>query len=191
MREELSDKEIIDLINTDEKNQVDKAFYHLYKRDYPSVRQYVKANNGTEDSSEEIFQETLIIFFIKVQKGEFKLESSIGGYLFSVSRNLWLKELQKRRSSILISLDDEHDYSDEESILVSHKKIKQLLGLLDENCRNLLVDFYFLKESVNELKTKYGLGSEGATKNKKYRCLKKLTVLVQKNKLNRTDFSND
>lgn len=191
MREKLSDKEIVDLINTDEKKKIDKAFYYLYRRDYPSVKRYVQSNNGAEDSSEEIFQEALTIFFVKVQKGNFKLESSIGAYLFSVSRNLWLKELQRRRSSILMSLDDKHDYSEEENILVSHRKIKKVLELLDENCRNLLVDFYFLKESVNELRIKYGLGSEGATKNKKYRCLKKLIVLVQKNKLSRTDFSND
>jgi len=191
LRENLSDNDIVDLINSDEKKKVDKAFYHLYGRNYASVKRYIQSNNGTQDDSEEIFQETLIVFFVKVQKNLFKLESSIGAYVFSVARNLWLKELHKRRTSILTSLDDGHDYSEEENILVSHKKLKRVLGLLGDGCQRIIEDFYFLKTSIAQLTDKYGLGSEGATKNKKYRCLKKLIELVNKNKLERSDFSGD
>lgn len=191
LSENLSDSEIVDLINSDEKIRVDKAFRQLYKRNYLSINRYIQSNNGAEDDAEEVFQETLIVFFIKVQKGLFRLESSIGAYLYSIARNLWLKELQKRRSLVLASLDDKHDYSEEENILVSHKKLKKVLKLLGESCRNILEDFYFLKSPISQLTEKYGLGSAGATKNKKYRCLKNLIALVRKNKLERSDFSDD
>ena len=42
-----------------------------------------------------------------------------------------------------------------------------------------------------ELAKIYNLGSEEAARNKKYRCLKKLITLIEKNKLDRSDFSND
>ncbi|MFY0593332.1 RNA polymerase sigma factor [Roseivirga sp.] len=191
MKKDLSDKEIVDLIHSDEKKMVDKAFYYLYSRDYQSIRKFINSNSGTDDCSQEVFQETLIIFFVKVQKGLYKLEGSVGGYLFSIARNLWLKELQKRRLSIFTSIDDGQDYFEEENILVSHKKLKKVLKLLGVSCKRILEDFYFLKQTIAELTEKHGLGSEAAMKNKKYRCLKGLIELVNKNKLERSDFSEN
>jgi len=184
----MSDSEIVDLINSDDNRKVDRAFHYLYKKNYSAVKNFVRMNSGSEDSSAEIFQEALVIFFVKVQKGIFRLESSIGAYLFSVCRNLWLKELQRRRLSVLTTLNTEQDYAEEESILISQKKMRKVLQWLDEGCRQVLIDFYFLKISVAELASKYGLGSEGAAKNKKYRCLKRLIELINKRNLELSDF---
>ncbi|OEK06685.1 RNA polymerase sigma factor [Roseivirga misakiensis] len=191
MKEVLSDIDIVDLIKSDEKKKVDKAFYNLYSRNYQPIRKFVNSNSGTDSYAEEVFQETLIIFFIKVQKGRYFLDGSIGGYLFSIARNLWLKELKKRRLSIFTSLDDKQDYFEEDDILASHKKLKKVLKLLGDSCKRILEDFYFLKTSMAELTKKYGLGSEAAMKNKKYRCLKGLIELVNKHKLERSDFSEN
>ena len=190
MDKTISDKYIVEMITRREEKALREVFLHLYREHYPSVKRYIVMNNGSEESSADIFQEALVVFYLNVRKGQFELKSTIGTYLYSVSKNLWLKELQKSRTTLSRELGTEDNSLDQEMrVFESQITIRKVLGLIDLECRNLLIDFYFGNYPVKDLTRKYGLGSDGATKNKKYRCLQKLVKLVKQKKLNRTDFS--
>ncbi len=169
----------------------DIVMKELYKRFYNAIRHYILQNQGTEDAAADIFQDSLVIFYLKVQNGEYKYESSIGTYLYAVARNLWLKKLRKARFDLTkLQLDDSYTFDEESVIQNSQLTIREALEHVGETCKHLLIDFYYNKKSMDELMHIYGLGSNEATRNKKYRCMQSLIAFVKKNKIKRSDFSD-
>ena len=61
------------------------------------VRKMVMANSGTEDDAYDIFQEAFVVLFQNCQKEDFILTSEPCAFLFGVSKNLWKKELERRK----------------------------------------------------------------------------------------------
>lgn len=164
----------------------------LYQSVFPSVSTYVAKNSGTLDEAHDIFQDALVVFYMKARKQEFKRDSSLKTYLYAVSKNLWLKKLRERRvSETHLPAIDTSEYTEALILQENQMTIRQVLELIDSECKQLLTDFYFESKPVKELKVAYKMGSEAATKNKKYRCLQKLVALVKKRKWGREDFLND
>src|SRR5690606_25205582 len=71
---------------------------HVYKQYYYNINYYIRKNQGSEDDASDIFQEAIIIIYRKIKENDLVFEkSSFKGYLFTVCRLLWLKQLEKRR----------------------------------------------------------------------------------------------
>ncbi len=166
--------------------------HFLYSQYFHPVKNYVLKNSGNADEADDLFQDALVIFYVKVRKGEYHKTSSLKTYLFGIARNLWLKELRRRRTAHKhLKVEDESDFQEELIIQKSQMTIRKVMELINEECKQLLIDFYFEGKTMASLTTKYGLGSEAATKNKKYRCLQKLISLVKGQKLERSDFRDE
>src|SRR4028118_1813950 len=86
----LTDKEL--LIKLQKKEE--PAFMLLYKFYYPSIKHYIQKNQGNNADAEDIFQESIIVLFEKIDSPDFILTSSLKTYLFAIARNLWLKRLR-------------------------------------------------------------------------------------------------
>ena len=165
---------------------------HLYKLIFPGIKTYVLRNSGTEEEAHDVFQDALVIFYMRVRKGAFESKSSLSTYLYAVSKNLWLKQLRKKRIAESYSPQEEGQGYQQELILQQNQiTIRQVLELIGKECKKVLMDFYYGGRSVKQLQAEYNLGSEAAAKNKKYRCLKKLIDLVKERKWDRSDFTND
>ncbi len=135
----LSDQQVFNAL----KGGDDSALKYLYERNLRMVRKYILENSGTEPDVAEILQDALIVFWEKVRSGEFKLQSKISTYIFSVARNKWLQELgRKKRFS---TIDEKHinlsDDTDQEERLVEQELIdivkfhmNQLLRYVREFC---------------------------------------------------------
>lgn len=169
-----------------------EAIQKIYKECSNSIFNMVLSNSGSQQDAEDIFQDTLVILFVNLKKGGFKMESSIKTYLFAVARNLWLKRLRKNRLPVP---DDQPElaYSMETEKFIQNKQltVRRALEQIGESCKSLLQNFYFEKMSMSDIASKYGLGSEEAARNKKYRCMQKLIAFVKARKLNKDDFSSD
>src|SRR5210317_1596296 len=71
---------------------------YIYKQYYYKINYFVKKNQGNEEDASDIFQEAIIVIYRKLKENDLIFEkSSFAGYLFSVCRFLWLKQLEKRR----------------------------------------------------------------------------------------------
>ena len=70
----------------------------IYKQFYYKVNYFIKKNQGSEEDANDLFQEAIIVIYRKLKENDLIFEkSSFQGYLFSVCRFLWLKQLEKRR----------------------------------------------------------------------------------------------
>lgn len=149
----------------------------LYAKHYPTVRQYILENNGRVADAEDMFQEAFMVLWLKVRSGGFE-GSDPGGFLFQVAKNKWLDVVRspaKRRMGMLgenhLRLVDERPVLDpvEERI----GRLRQVYGLLDAKCRQVLDQFYYERKSLAMIAEAMGVEEE-SIRTIKYRCMMKL-----------------
>lgn len=164
-----------------------KAIRQLYTVAFSSCANMIVSNNGSEEDARDIFQEALLVFIKKLQTSDFKLTAQPKTYLYAVCRNLWLKQLQKRKKTkSTVQIDDPNnmvplvhvDGVEEKKILeTKHELISEILDQLNGDCRELLLSFYFKKMPLKEI-AKIMDYSDGFVKVKKKRCMDALKKKV-------------
>ncbi len=189
----LSDNELFQgLIAQDE--SILKDYYVLY---YQNVRRYVISNSGSDEDARDLFQDVLMVLFQKARNEDFVLSCSLGTFVYSVSRRLWLKELNRRRKIMQESLKNE-DFIDLESDIemISDRNERMVFyracfEKLSEACRKVLslsAEGY----SITEITLAMGYTSEQYTRNRRYRCKQYLIDQVkQKADLNEVSYGNN
>ena len=181
-------------LNTD--NQLLKALAagdrevtgELYRRNYPIVKGWIVKSGGSEADCADIFQEALVVLFSKVQDEEFTLTSSIGTYLFAISKHFWYKKLERqgRNPSILWedtnTLEDLHTGHDDDIKIhhereVHYQQLNLALDQIGEPCRSLLMAYYHEDKNMQEISASFGYTNAENAKNQKYKCLNRLKKL--------------
>lgn len=175
--------EILKAIKSGEHN---KVLSFLYDSPLKKVRQYVMKNNGTKDDANDIFQDAVIIFFNQVRNNKFEEKYDIDGYIFSISRNLWIDKI--RRDSKMVNYEypdqykDESDHTNHLDDLISKEK-SNAMGIvfkkLDDKCQKILTYVIYEKMSMKQICEKMGYSSEDVAKTNHYRCKQALTKIVK------------
>lgn len=141
-------------------------------------------NNGNEEDARDIFQETLIILYRKIRENNLKLVCSLGTFIYSISRLLWLKELEtrKKRKEDFIELDT---YSTLDGNIIELAQKNERLRLyrehfekLSEDCKKIL-SMFLNKVPIPEITGIMGFSSDQHTKNRRYRCKKFLITRIR------------
>jgi RNA polymerase sigma factor (sigma-70 family) len=166
-----SDEELLNgLVTRNEK--VLREYYTLY---YPGIRRFIVANNGNEEDARDLFQDALLILFQKVRGQQFELTCSLSTYLYSVSRYLWLKELEKRKKITHQTMDPE-DFIDTDSDIGRLSEYNERMRLyrihfekLSSDCRKVL-GLFMEGHNIAEITLIMGYSSEQHTRNRRYRC---------------------
>jgi RNA polymerase sigma factor (sigma-70 family) len=161
--------------------EAEGAITYLYQNYYGLLAQFILSNNGNEQDAQDIFQEVIIAFVHLVRQGKFRGESSIKTFLYALNRNLWFNELKRRSRSIarIIRYDVENKKENGiiTTVIESREATQQLLTIIKElgdNCRQILLLYYYENQSMKEIVQKTGYENEQVVRNKKYKCLKKL-----------------
>ena len=82
----------------------DSALAYLYDKNIRMIMKYILQNNGTESDATEILQDALVVLWEKILKKDFVLTSKLSTFIFGISRNIWLRELARRKK--LTNLDE-------------------------------------------------------------------------------------
>ncbi len=177
----LTDEKILDGIR-DKNNDI---LTFVYKKYYSFIKKYILNNNGNKQDAEDIFQETIIMIYRKVEEGQLSLDCSLKTYLYSVCRILWLKELETRKLirnnnlELKNIVDPEVNFFLENGDLEKKKLIQEHLMHLKENCRQILTLFY-AGVPIDEITEILGMSSTANTRQKKNRCKEKLIKSIKK-----------
>lgn len=179
-----NDKELLAKLRSNRKNDREEALNTLYKIHYPAIKKLITKNQGTANDAKDIFQDAIIIFYKQTRKEEFQLRSSIQTYLYSVSRNLWLTCLNKRKKEVQLPDNREVVSLDETQMELLYKRdeanvLRELIGKLGEKCRELLLAYFFEKMKMAQIANNLGYSNEQVAKNKKYKCMLRLKNLAQ------------
>jgi len=160
------------------RNGDSKALKTIYRQHYQTIINMVTNNAGSLQEAKDIYQETLIVFYEKVKEEDFELNCQIKTFIYSVSRRLWLKQLQ-RKQRFTAPLTDTDEYIDLSWEEVGDKEdqydaMHTALESLGEPCKSILKDFYLRNQSMEEITDKFGYTNTDNAKNQKYKCLKRL-----------------
>ena len=114
------------------------------------VSSFVLKNSGSQEDADDIFQDSLIVFYKNVIKSEFKLTAKISTYLFSIAKRLWLKNIQRLNTlnKVTEMLGDEIEELNFE--LAEHRTdidsaVINALGQIGGPCAQILEMYYFRK----------------------------------------------
>ncbi|MFT3702490.1 MAG: sigma-70 family RNA polymerase sigma factor [Agriterribacter sp.] len=165
-------------------SQNDKgAIETIYKDNYGLIQHLVINNTGTEDDAKDIFQEALIVLYEKSKSGIFELNCQIKTYMYSVSKRLWLKRLQKRSRYELLENGLEETVYVEEDIGLHETRddqfgmMEQAMASIGEPCKSLLEAYYINKRNMQKIAESFGYTNADNAKNQKYKCLIRLKKL--------------
>ncbi len=176
---ELSDNEIVrGCAKGDLKSQE-----ALFKKYGPELKKLSFRYSKSVEDAKDIFQEALIVLYEKAKSGVFELNCQVKTYLYSVSKRLWLKRLQKNSRYELQSNGLEETVYVEED-LGAHEKRNNELGMMEhamanvgEPCKSLLEAYYIHKQNMQEIAEAFGYTNSDNAKNQKYKCLIRLRKL--------------
>ena len=160
----------------------------LYEENYFRVEKYIVTNSGTIEEAKDIYQEAFITLWRNIQMEKFYPESehSINAYLYRIAKNKWLDYLRscryKKTVPLMETMDKrkeevEDELPEEDAQFI--KEVRMHFEELGENCRELLIKFYYKKQSMRTI-SKHFDWTEASTRNNKYRCLQKLRELLKK-----------
>ncbi|MEO0330234.1 MAG: sigma-70 family RNA polymerase sigma factor [Bacteroidota bacterium] len=166
-------------------NSLDPIVRYLYRTNFDSVANYIRSNSGNDEDAEDFFQEAIVVFINIVRKGNFRGDSSIKTFLYSIARNLWRNELKRQNRALMRETNYYEQSEKEEQDIqdsISENEVKnQLLGLLEklgDNCKKILLMFYYENLPMKEIFQHMGYETEQVARNMKYRCMNKLKELL-------------
>jgi len=172
-----SDGEILDGILKGEKY----TLRYLYDEYFPAIKVLVLRNNGEEEDAEDIFQDSLMIIYLKVRDDLLQLDCSFKTYQYSICRNLWLQKLEKNKSSNssftdienFIELSDQFMFEifDEEN--EKRKLIHKHFFKLSDDCQKVL-RLFLRKVSLKEIADIMGYKTVKYAKTRKFLCKENL-----------------
>ncbi len=180
MNSNLKEQELIKGLAVNDKSAIEA----IYTANYGIIQSLILNNNGTEDDAKDIFQEALIVLYEKAKSGGFELNCQVKTYLYSVSKRLWLKRLQKNSRYELQSngLEESTVYVEED--IGAHEKRNSEFGMMEhamanigEPCKSLLEAYYIHRQNMQEIAKAFGYTNSDNAKNQKYKCLIRLRKL--------------
>ncbi len=151
---------------------------YIYKEYYYKVSYFIKRNSGSEDDANDVFQEAVIVIYRKLKENDLIFaKSSFQGYLYSVCRFLWLKQLERRRiekERLNDSLPYKEDLYDENLVELIDKNERYSLyqkhfKALGPDCQKLL-QLFFEKVPLKEIAKIMGYKGEKYAKKRKFKC---------------------
>lgn len=163
------------------------AIEAIYRDSFHSIENYIARNSGDKEEAKDIFQDGMIIFYRNIIAGQFKEQSSIKTYLFSICKNLWLQRL-KHKGMGLVSLDEADDIPEQPIDGLNISLLDNLMEGLKDECQKILIGYYYQRKSMEELMVLFQLGSEQAARNKKMRCMKELMRIVSEKNMTLQSF---
>lgn len=170
----LSDDTLIDKLKKEES----ASFGLLYELYFPTIANYIKQNSGNDQDAEDIFQETIIVLLNKVRQPEFVLTASLKTYLFSISKNLWLKRLRDHKHAVIVT--DDHTLLEIQHLIpeqeenANTEKVVTWLQKITTHCQRILKAIFYLNEPMDKLMIKMGWKNKHTATNQKYKCIEQI-----------------
>ena len=184
MKKQYTDTEIITAIKS---GQADQVLQFLYDTTQIKTRAYILKNNGSEDEAQDIFQDAVLSFYRYVLAGKFDDGKSVDGFIFTISKNLWVNRVKQKSRMVRGDQGLENTSIIEDDYLVRTideeraQKIQTLLAELGEKCKDLLTYTIFYKMRMDEVAEKMGFSGANAAKTRNYKCKQKLIQLLKDN----------
>jgi RNA polymerase sigma factor (sigma-70 family) len=163
-----------------------KKIESIYIDNFQSVKRFILQNKGNTEDAEDVFQKALLQIVVRYKKDKFEIKTTFGGYLFTVCKNLWRRELNSRKNRVTNSTIVElYSEEKENSLVIIEQKRQELfvekLGEISDNCKNILT-LFFSKIPYSKIVEQTDYSSETVVRQRVFKCKKKLIALIKSDK---------
>ena len=167
-------------------DRLNEAVSHLYRVHYNMLENIIKLNSGNEMDAQDVIQDSMITFIEMIRENKFRGESSIKSILYTITKNLWISKIRKtKKENLRIDKygEEKNAFEEDVSIQIQKREAKMLIeGVFEqigESCKKILTMFYYEELSFKDILEKTGYENEQVLRNKKYKCMKSLTDLIE------------
>ena len=166
------------------KKNNEKVILEIYHKVFPNVKYFVLENKGQHADAEDVFQKALLQIMARVQVKSFQIKSSFEAYLFVACKNLWRRELNKRKRLVTNDAIQEQGSEERElarSILEQQRWefFQEKLEAISGNCKEVLKRF-FNKMPYKQIAEELDYNSESVVRQRVFKCKNKLTETIKK-----------
>lgn len=157
------------------------------------IENHIRKNSGDTYYAKNIFQDALMVIIHKAQNNSLEENTNLCGFLFFISRRMWLKNLRGRKTNPEDLVLDHPDYvinpgeedANFEKIEIKElppekdhqKSLEEKFKELGEPCQKIINMKYIQKARHNEIADFFGISAGGA-RVKLANCMKKLKALM-------------
>lgn len=170
------DARVLDLIRKGD----EEALLALYESNRKPVTGFIMRNSGTTEDANDVLQEALVILWERIRSGRFEYKAQLSTFIFGTAKNLWSQRLRQKKHFSSAEIDPEAHEDESPSMLESlieteqAKMVRDALETIGEQCRKLLLLFYWEEQSMEEIASRLGFANADTVKAKKYQCKKAL-----------------
>lgn len=175
------DARILDMIRKGD----EEALVILHNSNKRMISAFIARNNGNHDDSEDMLQEALVVLWERIRSGRFEYSSKLSTFLFATVKNIWLRRLARARKEIPTDLGQDDHQDPAVSVLdmmieeEDARAVRNALDRIGEQCRRLLLLFYWEECPMEEIAQKMGFANAETAKSKKYQCKKSLEKILK------------
>ncbi|MGH1437177.1 MAG: RNA polymerase sigma factor [Lewinella sp.] len=160
-----------------------KIIESIYRNYSHRIEHHVVRSGGSSEDARDVFQDALVIIYHKAQSPDFQLTSRFYTFLFGICFRLWERKRKKKSfQTMTIPVDAGYISDDDiEEKIFEREQYKIFLAAfeeLDQICQQILT-LFFAEKSMEEITQQTNLKNAHTTRNRKYRCQKKLEKLVK------------
>jgi len=163
-------------------NKALKLFYKTYRKD---VLLWLGKNYNIDmETGADIFQQSIVLFYDKVIQNKLTDENAnVKTYIYGICKNKALTQLRKDKK--------ENSFKKEYSRMISTKEnnendflekknetLSEALDKIGNPCKKILELFYYKMYNIEEISTVLGYKNANTTKTQKYKCIKRLQLMV-------------
>jgi RNA polymerase sigma factor (sigma-70 family) len=157
----------------------EQAFRQLYQACFPIVARKIRQMGGSDEDARDIFQDTLIIFYEKVAKGQAQTIDNVEAYLTGVARHLYLQKHKKAQRIPMGALEEVSIPADFYQPSKKQYRLMRYLEVAGQKCMTLLKAFYYHQRSLSEIADELGYRNTRSATVQKYKCLEKVRAEVK------------
>ena len=161
------------------KVQDEKILNYVYEHYYPTVKNHVLKNSGSDYDVSDVLQESIIALYKQVILPEFNLTTDLKGFFFGILRNIWNAQLRKIKMTGGLDIDaitdaDTEDFADP----VLERVVSVAFLELKLDCQTML-RLFSEGLTYEQIAIKMKLKNESYARRKKYLCKEALIEIIK------------
>ena len=164
--------------------ELDQAISSILIDYGPKIVNYLKSRYGNKEDAEDLLHDGLAVLILNVRSNKFRGESSLYSYLFSICKQMQSKIIRKnvaKENWERYKLDEPAASRSPEVRMIKSdmkKYVESMLNKLGDKCRKVL-SMWSMSYSMSEIAAELAYANAQVAMNKKNKCMKELSALVQ------------
>ena len=181
-----SDREVIEGIQAGGLQQ-ERMVNQLFDRHKGLVIQAKQKHSLAEEEARDAYTDAVVALRRQIISGSFRGESKISTYLYRIFQNKCIDIIRKHSAEKMEMSYEMPEVEDHAQDIFHHISVQedfQRAGLamnkIGSQCKQLLMDCLFHKYSMDEVAQRANLPNSRVASDRKYKCLKKLKKVLEK-----------